>query len=96
MEACLRQLGVLRIVTGERTAPQTPNYVEETPATATDAAIPLTREGRALNASLKVAYDREMNEFRDRQEKAASDILAHLSRSQRTHVVDRQDDLAWM
>jgi hypothetical protein len=51
---------------------------------------------RALNASLKVAYDREMNEFRDRQEKAAGDILAHLSRSQCTHVVDRQDDPAWM
>jgi hypothetical protein len=96
MEARLRQLGVFCIVTGERTAPQTPDYVEETPATATDTAIPLTREERALNASLKVTYDREMNEFHDRQEKAAGDILAHLSRSQRTHVVDRQDGPAWM
>jgi hypothetical protein len=30
-----------------------------------------------------------MNEFRDRQEKAACDDLAHLSCLQRTHVVDR-------
>jgi hypothetical protein len=37
-----------------------------------------------------------MNKFRDRQEKAAGNILAHLSHSQRTHVVDRQDDPAWM
>jgi hypothetical protein len=81
MEARLRQLVVFRIVTGKHTAPQTPDYVEETPATATDATIPLTREERVLNASLKVAYDREMNEFRDRQEKVAGDILAHLSRS---------------
>jgi transposase InsO family protein len=96
VEARLRQLGIFRIVTGKHTAPQTPNYVEETPATATDAAIPLTRKERALNASLKVAYDREMNEFCDRQEKAAGDILTHLSRLQRTHVVDCQDDPAWM
>jgi hypothetical protein len=33
-------------------------------------------------------YERELNEFKDRQEKAARDILAHLSRSQRTHVAD--------
>jgi hypothetical protein len=37
-----------------------------------------------------------MNEFHDCQEKAAGDILAHLSRLQRTHVVDRGDDPAWM
>jgi hypothetical protein len=96
MEAHLRQLGVFRIVTGKRTAPQTPDYVKETPGTATNAAIPLTREERSFNAWLKVAYDRELNGFCDHQEKAAGDILAHLSRSQRTHVVNRQDDPAWM
>jgi hypothetical protein len=37
-----------------------------------------------------------MNEFRDHQEKAASDILAHLSRLQHTHIVDCQDGPAWM
>jgi hypothetical protein len=46
----------------------------------------------ALNAQLKSACERELNEFKDRQEKAAGDILAHLSRSQRTHVVDCHDD----
>jgi hypothetical protein len=96
MEARLRQLGVFRIVTGERTEPEEPDYVEETPATATAAAIPLTREERALNAQLKSAYERELNEFKDRQEKAAGDILAHLSRSQRTHVVNCHDDPAKM
>jgi hypothetical protein len=39
-----------------------------------------------------VAYERELNEFRDRQEKAAGDILAHLSRLQLTHVADHHDD----
>jgi hypothetical protein len=96
MEARLRQLGVFCIVTGERTEPEEPNYVEETPATATAAAIPLTREERSLNAQLKAAYDHEVSEFRDRQEKAAGDILAHLSRLQHTHVVDHQDDPAMM
>jgi transposase InsO family protein len=96
MEACLRQLGVFRIVTGERTEPEVPDYVEENAATATTAAIPLTREERALNAQLKLEYERELNEFKDRQEKAAGDILAHLSRSQHTHVVDCHDDPATM
>jgi hypothetical protein len=96
MEARLRQLGVFRIVIGKHTEPQLPDYVVETPATATDAAIALTREERLLNTSLKVVYDRELNEFRDRQEKAAGNILAHLSRLQCTHIVDRQDGPAWM
>jgi hypothetical protein len=48
------------------------------------------------NAQLKSAYERELNEFCDRQEKAAGDILAHLSRSQRTHVVNCHDDPAKM
>jgi hypothetical protein len=96
MEARLRQLGVFRIVTSKRTEPEEPNYVKETPATATAAAIPLTREERALNAQLKSAYERELNEFKDRQEMAAGDILAHLSRSQRTHAVDCHNDPAKM
>jgi hypothetical protein len=50
MEACLRQLGIFRIVTGKRTELEEPNYVEETPATATATAIPLSREERTLNA----------------------------------------------
>jgi hypothetical protein len=96
MEARLRQLGIFRDVTGERTEPEEPNYVMETPATATAAAIPLTREERTLNTQLKVAYERELNEFCDHQEKAASDILSHLSRSQRTHVADHHDNPAKM
>jgi hypothetical protein len=59
MEARLRQLGVFRIVTGERTEPEEPDYVEETPAIATAAAIHLTREEQALNAQLRSAYGRE-------------------------------------
>jgi hypothetical protein len=42
MEARLRQLGVFRIVTGERTEPEAPDYVVKTTATATATAIPLT------------------------------------------------------
>jgi hypothetical protein len=41
-----------------------------------------------------VAYERELNEFRDRQEKAAGDILAHQSRLQRTHVADHHHNPA--
>jgi hypothetical protein len=36
-----------------------------------------------------VVYELELNEFKDHQEKAASSILAHLSRSQQTHVKDK-------
>jgi transposase InsO family protein len=100
MEARLRQLGVFRIVTGERQQPEEPDYVTPTPAggtaTAPVAAVALTREERTLNAQLKVAYERELNEFKDRQEKAAGDILAHLSRSQCTHVADSHNDPAKM
>jgi hypothetical protein len=46
MEARLCQLGVFRIVTSERTAPEAPDYAELTPAAGTAAApitvIPLT------------------------------------------------------
>jgi hypothetical protein len=94
MEARLRQLGVVRIVTGEYKEPEEPDYVTPTPAGGTAAApvaaVALTRDERALNTQLKVAYERELNEFKDRQEKAAGDILAHLSRSQRTHVAARR------
>jgi hypothetical protein len=59
MEARLRQLGVFRIVTGERTEPEEPDYTVATPAAGTAAApiaaIPLTREEQALNAQLKSA-----------------------------------------
>jgi hypothetical protein len=76
------------------------DYAVPTPvagtAVAPIAAIPLMREERALNAQLKPAYERELNKFCDRQEKAAGDILAHLSRSQRTHVVDWHHDPAKM
>jgi hypothetical protein len=92
MEARLRQLGVFRIVTGKRTELEELDYVKETLATATAAAIALLREERMLNTQLKVVYKRELNEFRDCQEKAAGDILAHLSRSQRTHIADHHDD----
>jgi hypothetical protein len=100
VEARLRQLGVFCNVTGERTEPEAPDHVKPIPAAGTAtvpiAAIPLTREEKALNAQLKEAYERELNEFRDHQEKAAGDILAHLSRSQRTHVVDHHNDPAKM
>jgi hypothetical protein len=100
MEARLRQLGVFRIVTGEHKEPEAPDYAVPTPAggTATTpiAAIPLVREEQALNAQLKSAYKRELDEFKYRQEKAVGDILAHLSRSQRTHVADCHNDPAEM
>jgi hypothetical protein len=100
MEARLRQLGVFRIVTGERKEPEAPDYVTPTPAGGTAtvpvAAVCLTREEQTLNAQLKVAYERELNEFKDRQEKAAGDILAHLSCSQRTHVAGCHNNPAEM
>jgi hypothetical protein len=49
-----------------------------------------------LNAQLKVVYERKLNKFRDRHEKAAGDILAHLSRLQRTYIVDCHNDPAEM
>jgi hypothetical protein len=57
------------------------NYAEHTPAVGTTTASPLTPEEWALNAQLKMVYKCELNKFHDHQEKAASDILAHLSRS---------------
>jgi hypothetical protein len=70
----------------EQTEPEAPDYVTSTPAggmaAAPIAAVPLTREEWMLNAQLKAAYKRKLNEFKDCQEKAASDILAHLLRSQ--------------
>jgi hypothetical protein len=100
MEARLRQLGVFRIVTCERKEPEVPNYTVPIPAggtaTAPIAAVALTREERAFNAQLKSAYERELSEFKDRQEKAAGDIFAHLSCLQCTHVADCHNDPAEM
>jgi hypothetical protein len=100
MEAHLRQLGVFRVVTSKCMEPEAPNYAKPTPvagiAIAPIAAIPLMQEEKALNAQLKAAYKHELNEFRICQEKAAGDILAHLSCSQRTHFVDHHNDPAKM
>jgi hypothetical protein len=79
MEARLCLLCVFCIVTGECTQPQAPNCIEGTPQIGATAAIFLTCEERALNSQLKVAYERELNKFHDRQEKAAGDILPRAS-----------------
>jgi hypothetical protein len=82
MKARLHQLGVFRIVAGEFKEPEVPNYAVPmlTAGTATVpiAAIPLMREEQALNVQLKSVYECKLNEFKDQQEKAAADILAHL------------------
>jgi hypothetical protein len=100
MEACLRQLGVFHIITGKRKEPEVPDYALPTPASGTAtvpiAAVTLTREERALNAQLKSVCKRKQNKSKDRQETAASDILAHLFCSQHTHIADCHNDPAVM
>jgi hypothetical protein len=86
MEAHLCQLGVYRTITGEHEQPGKPDYAVETPAAADTAAIPRTRGEKVLNLQLKAQYQRKVNNYPDCEEKAAGDILAQVSRSQRTHI----------
>jgi hypothetical protein len=92
--------GRLCIVTGKCTEPEVPNYVTPTPTGGTAATlvavVPLTWEEWTLNTQLKSAYKRKLNEFKHCQEKAAGDILTHLSRPQRTYVINCHDDPAEM
>jgi hypothetical protein len=87
MEAHLHQLGVYRICSGAYQAPDEPDYT--TPAIP---AVKLTREARAVNATLKVSYVRAKRDFLDCEEKAAGDILAHLSCSEQVHSADTKND----
>jgi hypothetical protein len=41
---------------------------------------------------MTLEYQKQLNAYREREEKAAGDILAHLSRSQQTHVKDKGSD----
>jgi hypothetical protein len=45
-----------------------------------------------LNGQMSLEYQKQLSTYREREEKAAGDILAHLSRSQQTHVKDKGSD----
>jgi hypothetical protein len=83
MEVRLRQFGVFRIVTGETQEPSPPGL------------IPPTQDAQGHDELLPQAaliLNKQLSAYREREEKAAGDILAHLSRSQQTHVKDKGSD----
>jgi hypothetical protein len=88
MEARLRQFGVFRTVTGETQEPLLPGLIPPTQDTQGHNE-PLPQAALILNGQMTLEYQKQLSAYRKREEKAAGDILAHLSRSQQTHVKDK-------
>lgn len=91
MESRLRQLGCFRIVTGESQEPSPPMLIAATRDTQGNEEE-LPQAGQILNGSLLLEYTKLLNAYRDKEEKAAGEILAHMSRSQQTLVKDKLSD----
>jgi hypothetical protein len=91
MEARLRQFSVLRIVTGETQEPLPPALIPYT-QDANSRDVPLPQATLILNGQMMLEYQKRLSAYRERKEKAASDILAHLSRLQQMHVKDKGSD----
>jgi hypothetical protein len=91
MEAPLRQFSVFRIVTGETQEPSPPGLIPPT-QDAQGHDEPLPQAALILNGQMTLEYQKQLATYREREEKAAGDILAHLSRSQQTHVKDKGSD----
>jgi hypothetical protein len=91
MEARLRQFGDFRIVTVETQEPSPPGLIPPT-QDAQGRDEPLPQAALILNGQMTLEYQKQLSTYREREEKAAGDILAHLSRSQQTHVKDKGSD----
>jgi transposase InsO family protein len=91
MEVRLRQLGVFRIVTGETQEPSLPGLIPHTQDTQGHDEL-LLQAALILNGQMTFEYQKQLSAYHEREEKAAGDILAHLSRSQQTHVKDKGSD----
>jgi hypothetical protein len=91
MEARLRQFGAFCNVTGETQEPSPPALIPHTQdAQGNDE--PLSQAAFILDGQMSLEYQKQRNAYRERKEKAAGCILAHLSRSQQTHVKDKRSD----
>jgi transposase InsO family protein len=91
MEARLRQFGIFRIVTGETQEPLPPALIPHT-QDAQGHDEPLPQAALILNGQMSLEYQKQLSMYREHKEKAAGDILAHLSRLQQTHVKDKGSD----
>jgi hypothetical protein len=91
METRLRQFGIFRIITGETQEPSPPALIPHT-QDANGQDEPLPPAALILNGQMTLEYQKQLSAYREREEKAAGDILAHLSRSQRRHVKDKRSD----
>jgi hypothetical protein len=91
MEARLHQFGVFRMVTGETQEPLPPGLIPPT-QDAQGHNEPLPQAALILNGQMTLEYQKQLSAYREHEEKAAGDILAHLSRSQQTHVKDKDSD----
>jgi hypothetical protein len=91
MEARLRQLGVFRIVTGKTQEPLPPGLIPHMQdAQGHDEQLP--QAALILNGQMTLEYQKQLSAYREREEKAADNILAHLSCSQQTDVKDKGSD----
>jgi hypothetical protein len=91
MEARLRQLGIFRIVTGETQEPSPPGLIPHM-QDAQGHDEPLPQAALILNGQMTLEYQKQLSAYREREEKAAGNILAHLSCLQQTHVKNKGSD----
>jgi hypothetical protein len=91
MEARLRQFGVFCIVTGKTQEPLPPSLIQPT-QDAQGHNEPLPQAALILNGQMTLEYQKQLSAYHEREEKAAGDILAHLSRSQQMHIKDKGSD----
>jgi hypothetical protein len=91
MEARLRQFGVFRIITDKTQEPLPPGLIPPT-QDAQGHDEPLPQAALILNGQMTLKYQKQLSVYREREEKAAGDILAHLSCSQQTHVKNKGSD----
>jgi hypothetical protein len=91
MEARLHQFDVFRIVTGKTQEPSPPALILHM-QDANSQDKPLLQAALIHNSQMTLEYQKRLNAYREREEKAASNILAHLSRSQQMHTKDKGSD----
>jgi hypothetical protein len=91
MKARLRQFGVFRIVTVETQEPLPPGLIPPTQDTQGHDE-PLPQAALILNGQMTFEYQKQLSAYHECKEKPASNILAHLSCSQQTHVKDKGSD----
>jgi hypothetical protein len=91
MEARLHQFGVFHIVTGETQEPSPPGLILPT-QDAQGHDEPPPQAALILKGQMTFEYQKQLSVYHECKEKPASDILAHLSCLQQTHVKDEGSD----